>query len=101
MGALFANNTKLFVYPNLLEDGNLTTVANIKIKEELKYLFLHISKNRGILPIHCSPDIIVPVDDVTLLQQIRTGDERWKESVPQEIEKRIIEEKLFGYRSGG
>ena len=101
MGALFANNSKLFVYPNLLADGNLTTVANIEIKEELKYLFLHISKNRGILPIHCSPDIIVPVDDMTLLQQIRTGDERWKESVPPEIEKRIIEEKLFGYSSDG
>jgi len=96
MGALFANKTKLFVYPNLLDDGSLTTVANINIKEELKYLFLHISKNRGILPIQCSPDIIVPVDAVTLLQQIREGGEGWKESVPQEIAQRIIEEKLFG-----
>jgi hypothetical protein len=100
MGALFANNTKLFVYPNLLEDGTLTTVANIKIKEELRYLFLHISKNRGILPIHCSPDIIVPVDDMTLLQQMSKGDESWKKSVPEEIEKRIIEEKLFGFNTG-
>jgi hypothetical protein len=37
---------------------------------------------------------------MTLLQQMSKGDESWKKSVPEEIEKRIIEEKLFGFNTG-
>ena len=48
-GKLFSNTTKLYVYPNLLANGEIQTLNKIPIADNLKHLFMHLTENRKMI----------------------------------------------------
>ena len=89
LARLFASNAMLLVYPLLMPDGEVLTADNLRIKEENKYLYRHLITNKRILSLYPDRSKLVPFDPEALAAMIASGDERWLDSVPPSVRKRL------------
>lgn len=90
---LFTSNGTLWVYPNLTPDGDIITVLNFPVPEDLKYLYRHLCQNDRIVPLDVDPDRLVPFNPEALAEQIAAQDPQWKKQVPDAIHEKT--EKLM------
>ena len=97
-GKLFPDNTKLFVYPERAEDGQATTFKEVKVPENLRFLYRHLLENGFISGIECSDPGLFNIYSREVLKQIPTASKDWQKLVPETVVEEIIERKLFGYR---
>jgi hypothetical protein len=98
-GRLFINNMKLYVYPSINEEtGELITLNTIEIADEIKYLFMHLLKNRMIIDIKNVKKEFITTYPHLVLNKIKNGEKGWEEMVPKYIEDTIKTKKLFGYK---
>ena len=97
-GKLFPDNTHLFVYPELNEDGQLSDFTNIMVPNHLRYLYRHLLENRYLFGIDCSDPSLLEIYSREVLQQIDRGDDDWEDSVPEDTAGRIKRNELFGYK---
>lgn len=94
-GRLFKNDLKLYIYPLLdRRTGELTTVDNLVIADELRKLYRYLVDKGCIeqLDDH-NPDHLSTFSR-EVLRQIENGDPRWKQHVPPEVAELI---QLRGY----
>lgn len=98
-GKLFPDNTRLFVYPELDEHGEIHDFKAIKVPEHLKYLYLHLLENKFIFGINCSDKKLLKIYSREILGQLSQGNGEWQELLPADIADRIIRNRLFGYMS--
>lgn len=96
-GKLFPDNTRLFVYPELGESGEVEDFTMIKVPSHLKYLYRHILENRFIFGIDCSDKALLNIYSRNILKQLPGGKGEWQDSLPGDIADRIIRNRLFGY----
>ncbi|GGI71674.1 TonB-dependent receptor [Shewanella gelidii] len=97
-GKLFPDNTKLFVYPELNEKGELHDLSTVSVPNNLRYLFRHLIDNDFIASIESSNEDLFSIYSREILQQILRGQGEWLNAVPEEVGQAIITNKLFGYR---
>ncbi len=98
-GKLFPDNTRLFVYPELDEDGNLSDFTNIKVPDHLRYLYRHLLENNFIFGIDCSDKDILNIYSRDILKQLPNGCGDWENCVPENIAQTIIDNQYFGFKA--
>ena len=97
MGKLFADDTRMFVYPSADADGNLVTLDNFPVPEHLKLLLEHLRSNHHIEPSEEVVEQHIHYSFENWLKQIREGRGDWEDQVPEAVRDIIVERKLFGF----
>jgi len=97
-GKLFPDNTRLFVYPELDEDGELCEFTSLKVPDPLRYLYRHLLENEFVSGISCGDKNLLSIYSREILKQIPNGRGDWENNLPDQISEKIIEQGLLGYR---
>lgn len=98
LGQLFKNPGRLYVYPHLEpETGELTTVENFPVPENLRHLYAYLVQNRHIQPIQRFDRNVASIRRREVLRQIQSGTPGWEQFVPGQIAGVIRSNRLFGY----
>jgi len=95
-GILFAKNIKLYVYPFLNSDNELTTSNNLEINQSLKYLYQHLLSSHFLQDLKGYHTDYLHIYSKEVIKMIQEGNLEWKKNVPEEIAKIIQSKKLFG-----
>ncbi|MDX6233976.1 MAG: hypothetical protein QOH68_3058, partial [Nocardioidaceae bacterium] len=95
-GRLFKNNLRLFVYP-MLRDGQVTTVHNLAVGEELQPLYDYLERRGSFVDLDNYKPEYLPILSRDVLKRIAKGDEMWETMVPAEVGQLIKKRGFFGY----
>jgi hypothetical protein len=97
-GKLFPDNTRLLVYPEVDQSGEYTDFENIKLPENLQYLYRHLLENNFIFGIESSDHELFNIFSRNVLKQLQNGRGKWEECLPDGVAAEIIKNRMFGYR---
>jgi hypothetical protein len=98
-GRLFKNDLKLYIYPLLdRKTGTLTTVQNLQVALELRNLYEYLVDRRCIEQLDNYNPAFLTIFSRTVIEQIKTGDPSWSDSVPAEVAEVIRRRGFFGHR---
>lgn len=97
-GKLFPDNTRLYVYPELDEEGQLTKLSGMEFDERLEFLFKHLVANGYIRDIEASSPELFRIYSREVLKSIAEGGD-WQSSVPESVAQQIMDKGLLGYRA--
>lgn len=97
-GKLFPDNTRLFVYPEMNEEGKVSEFTDVKVPENLRFLYRHLLENGFLHGIECSDPALFNIYSRKILKQLGSGQDGWQENLPDGVPEEIIENKFFGYR---
>lgn len=97
-GKLFPDHTRLFVYPELSENGELKDLTTVNVPNNLRYLYRHLLDNGFITSIESSDISLFSIFSREILKQIATGSKDWQQALPEAVTEEIISKRLFGYR---
>jgi hypothetical protein len=97
-GKLFPDNTRLLVYPEVDQSGEYTDFENIKLPENLQYLYRHLLENNFIFGIESSDHELFNIFSRNVLKQLQNGRGKWEECLPDGVAAEIIKNRIFGYR---
>ncbi|WP_146457900.1 TonB-dependent receptor [Rubripirellula tenax] len=98
-GRLFKNDLKLYIYPLLnRESGDLTTVDNLKVAEEIRTLYRYLVDKGCIEQLDTHDPSHLSTFSREVLRQIEKGDPNWVDHVPTEVAELIQNRGFFGYR---
>lgn len=97
-GKLFPDHTRLFVYPELNEEGEISEFTDVKVQDHLRFLYRHLLENGFISGIDCSDKELFHIYSREVLKQLSQGRGEWEASVPEAVSTAIIENKFFGFR---
>lgn len=98
-GKLFPDNTRLFVYPELDESGELSEFTNLKVPDHLRLLYRHLLENQFITGIACSDKEFLRIYSRDILAQLPKGCGDWEAALPTSVAEQIKERQLFGFRT--
>jgi hypothetical protein len=98
-GKLFSGNIRLYVYPILGDDGELVTLENIRVDNQVRLLLRHLVENGCIVPLDGANTDVLQIKSRDVLQSIRQGRTDWKVAVPEVVYETIVNNKLFNYDS--
>lgn len=98
-GRMFKNDLRLYVYPALEESGQVCNVHNLDVASHLKHLYEYLLNNGFIRPINEFREDYLTIFSREALQQIRSGDASWEQSVPHAVACLIRDRGLLGYRA--
>ncbi len=96
--ALFSRKVKLYVYPARKTDtGEVYSCKDLLFQENLIYLFEHLIANDKLEDIRdYNPNLLHIISD-NVLAEIKSGQEGWEQSVPEQVAEIIKDKCLFGY----
>ena len=95
-GRLFKNDLRLFVYP-MLRDGEVTTIHNLQVREELQPLYDYLARRGSFVDLdNYKPDYL-PILSRDVLKRIASGDDSWETMVPPDVAALIKKRAFFGY----
>ena len=97
-GKLFPDHTRLLVYPEIDQNGELRDYTNVTLPENLQYLYKHLLTNNFIFGIECSDHELFNIYSRDVLKQLPNGCGKWEQCLPEGVAEKIIEHRLFGYR---
>lgn len=97
-GKLFPDNTRLFVYPELNNDGELSDLDAVTVPEKLRFLYQHLLENGFIKGIKSSDAALFKIYSREVLKQLSRGAGEWQNALPDGVANEIIDKKLFGFR---
>ena len=98
-GKLFPDNTRLFVYPELDDNGEISEFTALKVQDHLRLLYRHLLENEFISGIDCSNKEFLQIYSRDILKQLPNGRGEWENAVPASVAEQIIDNKLFGFRA--
>ncbi len=97
-GKLFPDNTRLFIYPELNENGELSDFTHVKVQDHLRFLYRHLLENGFLSGIECSDHSLFKIFSREVLKQLPFGRGDWEKSVPESVAQQIIENRFFGFK---
>ena len=98
-GRLFKNDLKLLIYPLLdNETGELTTVENLRIADELRPLYQYLVDKREIEQLYHFNPAHLSTFSREVLRQIQNNEPGWIDHVPEEVAEVIQRRGFFGCR---
>ncbi|VAW77203.1 Nicotinamide mononucleotide adenylyltransferase [hydrothermal vent metagenome] len=96
-GRLFKNDLRLYVCPSMdQKSGELTTVNNLQVGENLKHLYLHLLENGYIRELEAMNKSNLSIFSHDVLDKIRRSEPDWKDMVPETVAAIIQKKRLFG-----
>ncbi|MCF6286428.1 MAG: TonB-dependent receptor [Candidatus Hydrogenedentes bacterium] len=98
-GKLFSGNIRLYVYPVLGDDGELVTLENIRVDNEVRLLLRHLMENGCIVPLEGANTDVLQIKSRDVLMSIRQGRTNWKDAVPEVVYETIVKQRLFNFDS--
>lgn len=102
LGQLFKNPGRLYVYPHYDPGtGELTTVDNFPVADNLRHLYSHLVQNRFIQSVHNFDRDVASIRRLEVLRQIQAGIPGWERWVPEQIAQVIKGNRLFGCTDPG
>jgi len=96
MGKLFSDNTYIYIYPSIIDD-EITTLENVSVAEEQKFLLKHLVSNGKMSAISQYNKKNLHISSREVFSKIESADKSWKKDVPTDIKDLIVDKKLFGY----
>lgn len=97
-GKLFPDHTRLFVYPEIDDNGDFNDITKVVVPETLRHLYLHLLENDFIKGIECSDQSLFRIFSRDVLKQLTMGRGEWEDALPEGVAEEIIKHQLFGYR---
>ena len=98
-GRLFKNDLKLYVYPlRDAKSGELTTVENLQVAPQLRKLYEHLVERGCIESLDNFKPECLTIFSRDVLEQIKTGNPVWEQSVPVEVAEVIKARGFFGHK---
>ncbi len=98
-GRLFKNDLKLYIYPLLnRETGEMTTVENLSIPQEIRSLYQYLVEKGGIEQLDNYDSRHLKTFSRDVLRQIQASEFGWTEHVPVEVADLIQNRGLLGWR---
>jgi hypothetical protein len=94
-GRLFRNDMRMYVCPAIEDNGDLTTVHELKVQKHLQHLYSHLLENGYIRNLDTVKREHLAIHADTVLEKIRGGDDDWRTMVPQKVVDIISERGLF------
>lgn len=99
-GVLFNRQAKLYVYPSLDKNSNeILTCESPPIDPSLVYLYKHLYANGYLVDIKSFKKELLSIFSTELVKQIRSGDERWEQFVPDKVAALIKEKNFFAAKN--
>ena len=97
-GKLFPDNTRLLVYPENDQTGELRDYTNVKLPNNLQYLYQHLLENNFIFGIESGDPEFLNIFSREVLHQLTNGRGEWENCLPDGVADQIIKHRLFGYQ---
>ena len=97
-GKLFPDNTRLFIYPELNSEGELSEFTDVKVQDHLRFLYRHLLENGFLAGIECSDINLFKIYSREVLKQLQLGRGNWENSLPKPVVDEIIQKKLLGFK---
>lgn len=97
-GKLFPDHTRLFVYPEMGEDGELNDITKVTVPENVHHLYLHLRENNFIKGVDSSDHSLFNIYSREILQQLTMGRGEWEKMLPDGVADEIIKHELFGFK---
>jgi len=97
-GKLFPDNTRLLVYPEIGGSGDFHDYTNVKLPDNLQYLYKHLLANNFIFGIECSDRALFNIFSREVLDQLPHGRGKWEQCLPEGVAEEIIKHRLLGFR---
>ena len=97
-GKLFPDNTRLFVYPELDENGQLCDHTTVKVQHHLRMLYRHLLENNYIFGIECSDPELFHIYSREVLKQLPKGRGDWEQQLPAGVAEEIVKNGFFDCR---
>jgi hypothetical protein len=98
LGKLFADNTRMFIYPELNADGELRDSSDLKVQEHLRFLYRHLLENNFLHGLETSDPALFNTYSRDVLKKLKSGRGQWEKAVPQLAAEQIIENGFFGFK---
>jgi hypothetical protein len=98
LGRLFRDQTQVYVYPSLDDDGKLVTLKDLEIDASVKHLHQHFVDNKSAQDIKGFDKKILHIYSRKALTLIQNGDANWEQMVPEKVANMIKERKYFGLK---
>ena len=83
-GKLFPDHTRLFVYPELDQAGELNDYTTVKVQDQLRFLYRHLLENNFIFGIETSDKNLFKIYSREVLKQLPHGRGAWQQDVPED-----------------
>ena len=97
-GKLFPDNTRLFVYPELDDSGELNDFTSVKVPDHLRFLYRHLLENDFIQGIDCSDHNLFKIFSRDVLKQLPKGRGEWENALPEGAVEEIMKNNFFGFK---
>jgi hypothetical protein len=98
-GKLFTKDMRIYVYPlKDLATGQLTTVENLKMPDNVDSLYAHLVERGRIKQLDNVDESVLHIFSRDVLKRIKDNDATWESMVPPEIAEVIKKRQYFGYR---
>ncbi len=97
-GKLFPDNTRMYIYPELNNEGNIKLFTDVKVPEHLRFLYRHLLENGFLHGIDSSDNDLFKIYSREILKQLKVGRGEWEHYVPEAVAEAIIENGYFGYK---
>ena len=98
-GKLFFRDMKVFLYPMLDENGDITTSENLKVHPRMKELYKFFKFNGKVVDIDDFDPETLEVFSREVLKMINDSKTGWEPMLPPGIAQIIKEHSLFGYNT--
>ena len=97
-GKLFPDNTRLYIYPELNAEGELSEFTSVKVQDHLRFLYRHLLENGFLAGIESSDTGLFKIYSREVLKQLKNGRGDWENSLPKPVVEEIIKHNLFGFK---
>jgi hypothetical protein len=97
LGKLFDSNTFLYIYPHKTEQLCLTA-KTFSPESDSQRVFQHFVESKNIIDISACDESEVYYHSNDVQKLIAKKNPLWEKLVPTEVKRKIISEKLFGYK---
>jgi hypothetical protein len=94
-GKLFATNTRVYVYPALI-NGKLVTLENVTVEERQSFLLQYMIANHYLLPVRNYDESNLPISAEEVKNLISAGNDNWQSWVPEKVVELIKQQNYFG-----
>jgi len=98
-GKLFPDNTRLYVYPEMNQQGELIDYTRVDLPNNLRYLYNHLLENDFVSGIESSNKELFKIYSRDVLKQLPNGRGDWEKALPKSVSEAIINERLFGFKA--
>lgn len=97
-GRLFANNTKIYLYPSLIpETEHLMTSVNLPVEKHVEHLLKYLTDNNLIIDLKNVKKEWLSIYPHHVRKCISNNDSRWKQMVPAYVSKFIEERGVLNW----